>query len=343
MRSTITEAELGELATNALAGLGLDRRDAADAARILVLGDLFGVGTHGVSRIESYGERLDLGGIKARPDIRIDRLAPALVKVDGDNGVGPLVGMRALEAAMALAGESGVGIAFARSSNHFGAVGPYCLIAAQAGFASLIGSNATTTIAPTGGRDARLGNSPVGFGVPNPGGMPIILDMAISVVARAKIRNAFKRGESISPSWATDKDGNPTTDPKAALDGFLLPIGGYKGYGLALIVDLFAGLLSGAAYLTHVKSWSDNPELPQDLGHFFFVIDAKRLGPPEWLAERMRDFISILHSTPPVDPASPVLVPGEIEMRNVERQRRDGIAIDPELRSKLEAFAARLK
>lgn len=340
--AVISEAGLGSLATDALVGLGLDRRDAADAARILVLGDLFGIHTHGVSRVQSYGERIDLGGIKARAQIRVERVAPTIVKVDGDNGVGPLVGMRALEAAMGMARESGVGIAFARASNHFGPVGPYSLIAAEAGFASIIGSNATTTIAPWGGSDARVGNSPVGFGVPNPGGAPIILDMAVSVVARAKIRNAMKRGESIPSTWATDRDGKPTTDPKAALDGFLLPIGGHKGYGLALIVDLFAGLLSGAAYLTHVQSWSEHPELPQDLGHFFFLIDAGRLGPPQWLAERMHDFIAILHATPPANPDAPVLVPGEIEMRNLERQRRDGIAIDPALRAALEAYAARI-
>ena len=341
MGTTLTEAALGELATNALAGLGLDRRDAADCARILVLGEFMGLSTHGIGRIESYGERLDLGGIKARPDIRIERVAPAIAKVDGDNGVGPLVGMRALEAAMGMARESGVGVAFARASNHFGPVGPYSLIAAEAGLASIVGSNSTTTIAPWGGRDARLGNSPVGFGVPNPGGQPIILDMAVSVVARAKIRDALKRGEPIPPTWATDKDGKPTTDPKAALDGFLLPIGGHKGYGLALIVDLFAGVLSGAAYLTRVSSWSESPEAPQDLGHFFFVIDAARLGPPEWLAGRMRDFIDILHATPPADPDAPVLVPGEIELGKLVRHRRDGIALDPALIAKLEALAAR--
>ncbi len=342
MNATLTEAELGELAARALVGLGLERKDAVDAARILVLGELFGIGTHGVGRIESYGERLDLGGIKARPDIRIEAVAPTIVKVNGDNGVGPLVGMRALEAAMGMARDFGVGIAFARASNHFGPVGPYSLIAAEAGFASIIGSNSTTTIAPWGGKDARLGNSPVGFGIPNPGGEPIILDMAASVVARAKIRDALKRGDAIPPTWATDRDGRPTTDPKAALDGFLLPIGGHKGYGLALIVDLFAGLLSGAAYLTHVKSWSDNPELPQDLGHFFFVIDAGRLGPPQWLAERMQDFIAILHATPRADADVPVLVPGEIEMRKLERHRREGITIDATLLAKLESFAKRV-
>lgn len=341
MTACLDEAGLADLATRALAALGLDPRDAADAARILVLGELMGLSTHGVGRIESYGERLDLGGIKARPAIRVERVAPAIAKVDGDNGVGPLVGMRSLEAAMEMARESGTGIVFARASNHFGPVAPYSLIAAEAGFASIIGSNASTTIAPWGGRDARLGNSPVGFCVPNPGGQPILLDMALSVVARAKIRNAAKRGEAIPPTWATDRDGRPTTDPNAALDGFLLPIGGHKGYGLALIVDLFAGLLSGAAFLTHVSSWSENPEAPSDLGHFFFLIDAARLGPPEWLAARMQDFLGILHSTPPSDPDAPVLVPGEIELGKLERHRRDGIALDPALISRLESLAAR--
>jgi LDH2 family malate/lactate/ureidoglycolate dehydrogenase len=120
----------------------------------------------------------------------------------------------------------------------------------------------------------------------------------------------------------------------------LLPIGGHKGYGLALIVDLFAGLLSGAAFLTNVKSWSDDPELPQNLGHFFFVIDTKVLGSPAWLAERMHEFVQILHDTPAVDPARPVLVPGEIELNHLERQRRDGIDMDGALLATLGQYAA---
>lgn len=337
----MTEEELARLAGRAFAALGLAPQDAADTARILVLGDLFGHHTHGVSRVESYGERLEIGGIKARPDVRVERLAPAVARIDGDNGVGPVVGMRALRESMALARESGVGVAFARASNHFGAISPYCYLAAEQGFASIIGSNATTTIAPTGGREARLGNSPMGFGIPNPGGRPVILDMAMSVVARARIRTALKRGEVIPGTWATDREGRPTTDPNAALDGFLLPIGGYKGYGLALVVDLFAGLLSGAAYLTHVKSWSDEPEAAQDLGHFFILIDVARLGSADWLAQRMADFAAILHDTPPTDPARPVLLPGEIEQDHMERQRREGVNIEPAVVAKLEALAAR--
>lgn len=337
----LNEAELTDLGIKAFQGLGLTQQDAQDVCRILVQADLFGLSTHGMSRVESYGERLQVQGIKARANITVERVAPALVKVDGDNGVGPLVGMHSLRAAMEVARECGVGIALARGSNHFGPISPYAYMAAQEGFVSMIGSNATTTIAPTGGSDARLGNSPLGFGVPNPGGQPFLLDMAMSVVARAKIRNALKRGEAIPETWATDKQGRATTDPAQALDGFLLPIGGYKGYGLALLVDLFSGLLSGAAYLNHVKSWVDAPEEPQNLGHFFILIDTRVLGSAQWLTERMTDFAAILHGSPPADAAKPVLVPGEIELGRMAHQREHGIAIDASVLALLKQHAAK--
>jgi LDH2 family malate/lactate/ureidoglycolate dehydrogenase len=337
----IDEARLRSLAARALAGLGLDHADAADAARILVLGDLFGHHTHGVSRVESYGERVTLGGIDARAKPVVEPVAPSVAKVDGRNALGPVVGMRSLEAAMGLARKQGVGIALARNSNHFGAVGPYCWIAAQEGFASIVASNASVTIAPTGGREARLGNSPIGFGVPGADGRPFILDMALSVVARAKIRAAMQAGREIPETWATDRNGVPTRDPKAALDGFLLPIGGYKGYGLALAVDLLAGLLPDAAYLTHVSSWSEAPREPGNLGHFFLLLDTRVLGSREWLAGRMRDFARILNDTPPAEEGKPVLLPGELEMGRMERGRREGIAIDAAVLAKLESLAAK--
>ena len=336
----VPESDLTFLGVQAFRGLGLSEADARDVCRILVLADLFGLSTHGLSRVESYGERLLIHGINPRAEIKVERLAPAMVRVDGDNGVGPLVGLRALEAAMAVAGECGIGIAFARGSNHFGPISPYSLMAAEAGFASIIGSNATTTIAPWGGTDARLGNSPLGFGVPNPGGAPFLLDMAMSVVARAKIRTAFKRGESIPETWATDKNGLPTSDPKQALDGFLLPIGGHKGYGLALLVDLFAGLLSNAAYLTHVKSWVDAPDEPQNLGHFFILINTRLMGSSDWLAQRMNDFAEILHDSPAAETDKPVLVPGEIELAKMKEQRENGIHMPVDVMSLLERHAA---
>lgn len=337
---TRSEQELLDLATRAFHGLGMPVADARQVARVLVTADLFGLTTHGLSRIESYGERLMVGGINPQPNITVEQVAPALCRIDGDNGIGPVVGMRALEAAMQAARTCGVGVALARGSNHFGPISPYSLMAAEQGFASIIGSNATTTIAPWGGSDARMGNSPIGFGVPCPGGDPFLLDMAMSVVARAKIRNAFKRGQPIPDTWATDSQGKPTTDPGAALDGFLLPIGGHKGYGLALMVDLFAGLLSDAAYLTHVKSWSDAPEQAQNLGHFFILIDTQRLGSTDWLATRMRDFAAILHDSPPANPAQPVIVPGEIEMARMRRQQQEGIVVDAQTYELLQRHAA---
>ena len=335
----IQESDLHALGKRAFQKLGMGDKESDDVVRILVLADLFGLSTHGLSRIESYGDRLKIGGINARPNIRIERLAPAMIGVDGDNGVGPLVGMRTLDVAIEAAAEFGIAIAFARGSNHFGPISPYSLIAAEKGFASIIGSNATTTIAPWGGSDARLGNSPLGFGVPNPGGAPFLLDMAMSVVARAKIRNAFKRGEKIPDTWGTDIKGNPTSDPKAALDGFLLPIGGHKGYGLALMVDLFAGLLSNAGYLTHIQSWQDAPGEPQNLGHFFILIDTKRLGSSEWLSARMIDFANILTDSPPADPSRLVIVPGMIELAKLEKQRKNGIEISSETLNLLRQYA----
>ena len=338
----MTEGDLEALTARALEGLGVAREEARDAARILVLGDLFGHHTHGVGRMESYGERLAIGGIDAKATITVEKVAPGVAKVDGANGVGPAVGMKALRAAIDSARETGIGLALARNSNHFGACGPYCYLAAQEGFASLVGSNATPTIAPTGGRETKVGNNPLAIGVPRPGADPVILDMAMSVVARAKIRDALRRGQPIPDTWATDREGKPTTDPRAAIDGFLLPFGGYKGYGLALMVDLFAGVLSGAEYLTRVNSWIDEPQLEQKIGHFFIAIDTARLGPADWLAERVADFASIVHGTIATDPAVPVRLPGEAEMRNMERQRRDGVEVDPALVAKLEAYSARI-
>ncbi|MFL6606841.1 MAG: Ldh family oxidoreductase [Pseudomonas sp.] len=334
--------DLRKLGRLAFQGLGLAPEAAGQVCEVLVLADLFGLTTHGLSRIESYGERLQSGGISAAAEPTVKALAPAIARVDGRNAVGPLVGMTALEAGMKIARQFGIGLVLARGSNHFGPVSPYSYIAAEQGFASIIGSNATTTIAPSGGSDARLGNSPLGFGVPNPDGNHFMLDMAMSVVARAKIRNALARQESIPDNWATDVSGRPTTDPRAALDGFLLPIGGHKGYGLALVVDLLAGLLSNAAYLTHVKSWVDAPDEPQNLGHFFILIDTARLGSAGWLQERMSDFASILHQSPPTEPASPVIVPGEIELKKMRRYLHEGVPVDAATRRLLDQYASRV-
>ncbi|MXP62845.1 Ldh family oxidoreductase [Roseomonas sp. M0104] len=336
----IPEAELLALATRALARGGMPEDAAAEAARVLVLADMFGLRTHGISRVAQYLERVRLGGIDAGAEVAVSRVAPGLSMVDGRNGVGTLVGMRALRAATESAREVGIGAAFARGSNHFGPVLPYAWLAAREGFASFIASNATTTIAPWGGKDTRVGNNPMGIGMPNPGGDPIILDMALSVAARAKIRKLAEQGAPMPEGWATDAGGQPTTDPVKALKGFLLPVGGHKGYGLAVMIDLLAGLLSGAAYLTHVQAWDKNPGVAQNLGHVFILIDTKRMQAQDWLQERMADFGGILRGTPPADPSAPVMAPGDREMATYARSRREGVAVAAADLRAVEALAA---
>ena len=337
----MTEAELSALAVRALQGLGLSPADAERTAWVLVMGDLMGHATHGVLRLESYGDRIARGAIDPRARPAVERVAPAVARIDAAGAIGPLAGRIALDAALEGARTCGIGAAFVRDGNHFGAIAPYCWLAAQSGFATIIGSNASVTVAPTGGREERLGNNPLAIGVPRPGADPVILDMAMSVVARGKIRAAAKQGKAIPDGWATDRAGRPTTDPKAALEGFLMPFGGYKGYGLALMVDLFAGVLSGSGYLTHVKSWLDEPEAPGNLGHFFIALDCSRLGSTAWLAERVDDFAQILHDTERADPAVAVKLPGENEMEKLARHRRDGIEVDPEVVAMLERLSTR--
>ena len=338
--AVVAEDRLLSLATRALERGGMRGAEAALAARVLVLADLMGLRTHGISRVPQYLGRVTLGGIDPMAEVQVAQLAPALAMVDGRNGIGPLVGMRGLEAALEGARAAGIGAAFVRGSNHFGPIAPYALIAAEQGFATIIASNATTTIAPWGGRDTRLGNNPLGIGVPSPGGDPVILDMALSVAARAKIRELAARGEPLPEGWAADAEGRPTTDAASALKGFLLPVGGHKGYGLAIMVDLLAGLLSGAAYLTHVRAWDKDPGVAQDLGHVFIALDTARLGTTEWLRERMVDFAAIVHETPAADPARPVLLPGEREMATLHRQRRDGVRVAAADLAKVEELAA---
>lgn len=320
--------ELRTLAHQALTASGIPSEDSASIVDVLVLADLFGIHTHGIHRIPQYLERVSVGGINIRPDISVRRVAPAMAIVDGDNGVGPLVGSRALATALDCAQGTGVGVVFARNSNHFGPVMPYLYRAAEQSFASIVGSNATTTIAPWGGKEAKVGNNPLGIGVPCPGADPVLTDIALSVAARAKIRAAAAAGQTIPNTWATNEGGNPTTDPVAALRGFLQPIAGHKGYGLSVMVDLFAGVLSGSSYLDLVSSWNDDPERPQGLGHFFIVIDTRSLGSPEDLAERVTDFRSRLLATPAADPESPVQLPGQRELVNYRRQFTAGVEVD---------------
>jgi ureidoglycolate dehydrogenase (NAD+) len=338
---TIDVTSLESLCAAALEAAGARPADAAACVRILLEAELMGISTHGAVRVPDYARRLRGGGIDAHAVPKLERHAPSLALIDGCNALGPVVGLRALEAGLEMARETGIAYVGCRASNHFGAIAPYGRIACEAGFVMLAGTNASTTMPPWGGKALRLGNNPFCVAAPGAGGAHFILDMAMSVAARGKIRAALKAGRPIPEGWAADKEGRPTTDPAAALAGFLLPFGAHKGSGLSMAVDLLSGVLSGARFLTDVVTWVDNATEPQGTGHFFVLIDPARLTGREAYAAAMARFRELITQTPAADPAEPVLLPGERELARRAQALAHGVelpaALIAELRAELRA------
>jgi len=330
--------DLRDVAVQAFARAGVSSADARVVADILVTGEMMGIPTHGMVRVPEYIRRIGLGGINVAPDMQVNRRAPALALIDADNGLGPVAGVLGLETALDLARSTGIAYAGIAESNHFGPLAPYGLRACEAGMAVIVGSNASTTMPPWGGAAARTGNNPLCIALPNPNGAHFILDMAMSVAARGKIRRALKEGKTIPAGWAVTRDGKPTTDPAAALEGFLAPIGGHKGSGLAQAVDLLAGLLPGGGFLTGISPWMQHPEAPQRTGHFFVAIDAPRVYGPGY-GDAVRQFLGIIASTPPADESRPVLYPGQIEQQRLAAALRVGISVPATLLAEIRELA----
>jgi LDH2 family malate/lactate/ureidoglycolate dehydrogenase len=343
--AAISASELRPLAAATLVNAGARPAHAAATADILVEGDMMGLGTHGVLRLLVYGERLRLGGIKGAAEITIERRAPSLAIVDGDDGLGPAVAMTALEEGFAMVVDTGMAYLGCRRSHHLGALAPYGLKACERGLVLLCGTNASPTIAPWGGREARLANNPLCIAAPcstppGPGAPHFLLDMAMSVAARGKIRKARDEGAAIPEGWAVDATGQPTTDPEAALAGFLLPFGGHKGSGLAQAVDVLSGVLSGARFLTDITPWTEFPDQASGTGHFFVLIDPARLLGAEAYGKAMARFREIVQGTPPADARQPVQLPGEREQERRNAALRDGIRLPADLLEKIRVLAS---
>jgi LDH2 family malate/lactate/ureidoglycolate dehydrogenase len=334
---TVAVAELERLCSAALAAAGASAEGADACARILAEAETMGIATHGAVRVPDYARRLRARGIDGRAEPRLEPRAPSLAVLDGRNALGPLVGSRALEAALAMGRDAGIAWIGCRASNHFGALAPYARAACDAGFVLVAGTNASSTMPPWGGAALRMGNNPLCIAAPAPDGTHFILDMAMSVAARGKIRAAQKAGP-IPEGWAADSRGRPTTDPAAALEGFLLPFGAHKGSGLALAVDLLAGALSGARFLTDVVTWVGNDERPQGVGHFFLALDPARLAGREAWNAAMARFRAVLLDTPAADPDEPVRLPGARELERRARSLAEGVSLSLTLLDELRAL-----
>lgn len=335
-----TEVRARDLTARAFQRVGVRADMAEDAAAMLTMAQMMGIGTHGLARVSDYVDRVRAGGVNAGALPKITMPAPALRLVDGRNGLGAAVAARATQAAMQAAREVGVGAAFCRGSSHLGALAPHLYVAAQAGFAAVITTNTAPMIAPSGGRQPIIGNAPFGIAIPNPGGVPVLLDMALSVAARSKVRRAAEAGAPIPETWATDADGHPTTDAKAAMNGLMQAIGGGKGANLALCLDMLAGGLSGAAMLSEIPNANLESGAVANVGHMIVLIDAARLMAPDALSDRLSDARAIVENSTALNQNEAVRLPGARAIASLEKARAQGFDIAPGLAGELERLAA---
>jgi LDH2 family malate/lactate/ureidoglycolate dehydrogenase len=309
---------------------GMSREDASIVADSLVQANLRGVDSHGVARVGIYVKRLEMGLVNPRPDVGVVRESAGTLLVDGDNGMGQVVGVRALDLGLDKAKESGGVSVGVRRSNHYGAGAYYVQRAVARDTIAFAYSNAPPTMAPWGGVDPYVGTNPYTFGAPAGEHQPIILDMATSIVARGKIILAAERGEPIPEGWAVDQQGNPTTDAREALEGSVLPFGGPKGYAISLMIDIMAGVLTGAGFGPGVNSLYDNFDEPQNVGAFFQLIDIGRFSDPATFKAKIDRMIEDIKSARKAAGTEEIFLPGEIEFLTEQERMVSGIPVGAE-------------
>ncbi len=318
------------------AGMPLD--DASFFAWSLVQSNLWGIDSHGVLRTKMYVDRLRKGAINPRPNIRKARGELAMEVWDGDNGAGPVVGKAAMNRAIELAEQYGIGAVGAFHSNHFGAAALYARMAVDKGMAGLATTNVAPNMAAPGASQAVVGNNPIAIAFPTFGEFPFVLDISLSVVAGGKLLLASQKGEKIPLDWATDSQGRPTDDPAEAFKGFLLPLGGYKGLGLAYVVDILCGVLTGGAFLSDLRGMYKYPDQPSLTGHFFMACKLETVMSRQEFQSRMQAFIDQIKSTPMWDKGKEMLIPGELEYRTEQARRAEGIPLPASLYQELLAL-----
>ena len=311
------KSELREMAVKLLSRYGVPEEDAVVVADSLIDADARGISSHGFMRLVPYIDRLKKGLVNPKPEIRTERIG-CLLRVDGDNGLGQIVGLSALNSCMGLADELGGAFAFIRSSNHYGALGYYTRLAARRGYAAIATSNAGPSMPPYGGMEPMLGTNP--FSISFPGGKygDFTIDAATSAAAKGKIRVYAREGKEIPLGWAMDVDGNDTTDAEKAVLGGLLPMGWHKGYGLAMATDLLTGPLSGGKFSCESESMYGGSAVA-GTGHFFWVVRIDKLMDEKLFEARAEAWFDTLKTSPKRPGVDEILIPGEIENRLFEK------------------------
>jgi LDH2 family malate/lactate/ureidoglycolate dehydrogenase len=339
----ITADALIAFIARAYRAAGVPAADAEKAARLMAESDIAGADGHGVFRLPQYIRRIQTGGINTKPDIRIIRRAKATALVDGDNGLGSLVVSRAVEEAIALARDNGVGWVGTRHGNHAGAAAVYAAMPVEhemIGLYFAVGN--ANHLPPWGGIDMLLSTNPIAIAVPALEHPALILDMATTVAAYGKVKVAAQQGKTMPDGWMIDRQGQPLTDPNRSDDGFLLPIGGYKGAAMSLMFGLLAGTLNGAANGEDVVDFNKDDTTPTNTGQAICVIDIKAFAEPLQFKRQVDAFIRQLHGSALLPGFDRIRLPGEDRHQRQQERKASGIPIPASLRAALDKMAGEL-
>jgi L-2-hydroxycarboxylate dehydrogenase (NAD+) len=314
-------AKLVEFIARALAAAGIPAEDARQVAALMAESDARGGDAHGVFRLPQYVKQIESGAVNPRPSIRVVSERAGTALVDGDNALGHLVMKRAAELAIEKAGRCGIGWAGTRHSNH---AGPAQLYPRMAAAQNMIGmyfcvGNANL-LPPWGGTEVLLSTNPIAIAVPAARHGAIVLDMATTNTAFGKIRLKAQRGEAMPEGWMIDRQGNPLTDPKRASEGFLVPIGGPKGYGLALMIGLLAGTLNGAAFGRDVVDYTVDSKTPSNTGQCILAVDIAAFADVGAFKQKVDEVWDTMKSSPTLPGVDEVRLPGE-RSEHVYRER----------------------
>ena len=337
----IAPAVLEAFAFDTLQAVGLSETDARTVAETLLDANLEGIDTHGISRLALYARRVRAGLAAAHPQMQWTHPMPALALLDADNALGPVAAVAAMDEAVRLAGQQGVGMVAVAHTNHAAAFSTYVERAARAGCIALMVGNTPPAAPPWGGRAAFFGTNPLAFAAPapTPDEPPVVVDMATTVVARGNIIMASRQNQPIPPGWALDADGNPTTDAKAALAGVVLPMAGAKWYALALMIEILSAVISGAGWGPNVHSPYNDWTQPTNAGLWCLAMQCSSLLSPEQYTERLGDMLTAIR-TSPASPGQQIRIPGERRAQVRAERMRDGIPVDAATRAELNTLAA---
>jgi len=332
---------LRDFVERALGSQGVPKKDASMVASLMVEADIYGYGTHGVFRLRQYLSRLAGGGCNPTPSISVAHETVATAVIDGDDGLGHLAMSAARDLAIAKAREAGIGWVGVRRGNHAGPLALYVRPQAEAGLlgmAAAVGS--ANHVPPYGGTDLLLGTNPIAFSAPVKGPDPFVFDMATTVAAMGKIKTLLQRGELMPEGWMVGRDGQPLTDPARKSEGFLLPIGGPKGFGLSVAIGLLAGVLNGAAFGSDVVDFTKDTSTATNTGQFVVALDPAAFGMGSDFSDVAARIFDEMRTSPPLPGHDPVRLPGDGKTAKAKARAENGLTLNPALVKDLKALAA---